>query len=168
MARTSAPSISAAASNVFLLRPTMATRAPSARNRRAVARPMPLLPPVIRAVLFASLMSNLRVDASDRMPGRRENVAKHGPSDRAEPGARRYRRRVDQPERRQRDAQREENVRQVAGRVQDEPAAARRDRQPRQVREQRPQHAARALRGEVERHAEPEEAIEGTDGVEIP
>src|SRR5437660_5281632 len=115
MARTSAPSISAAASNVFLLRPTMATRAPSARNRRAVARPMPLLPPVMSAVLFASLMSNLRVDASDRMPGGRVIVATRGPLNRAEPGARRHRRRVDQPECRQRDAQREEDVRQVAG-----------------------------------------------------
>src|SRR5258706_6046616 len=32
----------------------MATRAPSATNSRAVASPMPLLPPVINAVLFAS------------------------------------------------------------------------------------------------------------------
>ena len=35
----------------------MATLAPSATNSRAVARPMPLLPPVINAVLFASRMS---------------------------------------------------------------------------------------------------------------
>ena len=32
----------------------MATRAPSATNRRAVARPIPLFPPVMRAVLFVS------------------------------------------------------------------------------------------------------------------
>jgi hypothetical protein len=31
-------------------RPVIATRAPSATNRRAVARPIPLFPPVIRAV----------------------------------------------------------------------------------------------------------------------
>jgi hypothetical protein len=35
----------------------MATRAPSATNSFAVASPMPLLPPVINAVLFASLMA---------------------------------------------------------------------------------------------------------------
>jgi hypothetical protein len=35
----------------------MATRAPSARKSRAVAKPMPLFPPVISAVLFASLIS---------------------------------------------------------------------------------------------------------------
>ena len=39
----------------LLLRPVMATFAPSATNSRAVASPMPLLPPVINAVLFASL-----------------------------------------------------------------------------------------------------------------
>jgi hypothetical protein len=33
----------------------MATFAPSFTNSRAVVRPMPLLPPVINAVLFASL-----------------------------------------------------------------------------------------------------------------
>ena len=32
-------------------RPLMATRAPSARNRRAASRPMPLPPPVIRTTL---------------------------------------------------------------------------------------------------------------------
>jgi hypothetical protein len=38
------------------LRPDIATRAPSATNSRAVASPMPLLPPVMNAVLFASRM----------------------------------------------------------------------------------------------------------------
>ncbi len=38
----------------------MTTLAPSATNSFAVARPMPLLPPVINAVLFASLMVTLR------------------------------------------------------------------------------------------------------------
>jgi hypothetical protein len=33
------------------------TRAPSATNSLAVASPMPLLPPVISAVLFASRMA---------------------------------------------------------------------------------------------------------------
>src|SRR3979490_728401 len=73
-----------------------------------------------RMALIVPTMSNLRVDASDRMPGGRVNAAKHGPSDRTEPGARRHRRRVDQPERRQREAQREENVGQVARRGQEE------------------------------------------------
>jgi hypothetical protein len=35
----------------------MATRAPSAMNSFAVAKPMPLLPPVMKAVLFASRMA---------------------------------------------------------------------------------------------------------------
>ena len=37
------------------LRPVMATLAPSFTNSLAVVSPMPLLPPVINAVLFASL-----------------------------------------------------------------------------------------------------------------
>ena len=51
------PSSFAAASSVSRLRPVMTTFAPSATNTRAVASPMPLLPPVIKAVLFFSLMS---------------------------------------------------------------------------------------------------------------
>ena len=50
------PSSLAAASSVALFRPVMRTLAPSATNTRAVASPMPALPPVIHAVLFASLM----------------------------------------------------------------------------------------------------------------
>ena len=48
------PSSFAAACSVCLLRPVMATFAPSATNSFAVARPMPLFPPVMNAVLFAS------------------------------------------------------------------------------------------------------------------
>src|SRR5262249_8971192 len=51
------PSSFAAASSVSRLRPVITTLAPSATNRRAVANPMPLLPPVTNAVLFFSLMS---------------------------------------------------------------------------------------------------------------
>src|SRR6202000_957697 len=47
----------AAASRVSLLRPVMATFAPSATNSFAVASPMPLLPPVMNAVLLAKRMS---------------------------------------------------------------------------------------------------------------
>ena len=46
----------AAASSVSRLRPVIVTFAPSATNSRAVASPMPLLPPVINAVLFANLI----------------------------------------------------------------------------------------------------------------
>jgi hypothetical protein len=53
----SGPSCRAAASSVSLLRPVIATFAPSATNSRAVASPMPLLPPVINAVLFANLIA---------------------------------------------------------------------------------------------------------------
>jgi hypothetical protein len=38
------------------LLPVMATRAPSARKRRAVSNPMPLLPPVTRARLSFNLL----------------------------------------------------------------------------------------------------------------
>ncbi len=51
------PSSLAAASSVAWFRPVMATRAPSFTNSRAVASPIPLLPPVISAVLLASLMA---------------------------------------------------------------------------------------------------------------
>src|SRR5882757_2099699 len=54
------PSSFAAASSVAWLRPVITTFAPSATNSFAVASPMPLLPPVINAVLFASLMSASR------------------------------------------------------------------------------------------------------------
>src|ERR1700686_3986241 len=57
MASTPFPSSSAAESSLFRFRPVIATRAPSAWKIRAVAKPMPLLPPVISAVLPASLMS---------------------------------------------------------------------------------------------------------------
>jgi hypothetical protein len=40
----------------------MATRAPSATNSRAVANPMPLLPPVIKAVLVLSFMSGVVIE----------------------------------------------------------------------------------------------------------
>jgi hypothetical protein len=43
---------------VFGLRPVIATRAPSPTNNRAVANPMPLLPPVIKATLLSSFMSD--------------------------------------------------------------------------------------------------------------
>src|ERR1700675_1431568 len=45
------PNSFAAAASVAASRPVIATRAPSATNRRAVARPIPLFPPVIRAHL---------------------------------------------------------------------------------------------------------------------
>ena len=52
-ANAASPSSARAASSVDWLRPVIATRAPSATNSLAVAKPMPLLPPVIRAALFA-------------------------------------------------------------------------------------------------------------------
>src|SRR3954470_5257934 len=48
------PSSSAAAASLASSRPTRWTRAPSATNRRAVASPMPLSPPVMSATLSAS------------------------------------------------------------------------------------------------------------------
>ena len=50
------PNSCAAASSVSRLRPVIVTFAPSATNSRAVASPMPLLPPVINAVLLANLI----------------------------------------------------------------------------------------------------------------
>src|SRR2546428_1351060 len=54
-ARPPAPSVSLAAFSVFSFKPQMATRAPSLSNSCAAASPIPLLPPVIRIFLFASL-----------------------------------------------------------------------------------------------------------------
>src|SRR5215470_12117657 len=51
---TSGPSSAAAAASRSADRPARCTRAPSAANSRAVARPIPLSPPVIRATLFSS------------------------------------------------------------------------------------------------------------------
>src|SRR3954453_11060199 len=54
-AKAFCPNSFAAVSSVARLRPVIMTFAPSATNSFAVASPMPLLPPVINAVLFASL-----------------------------------------------------------------------------------------------------------------
>ena len=45
-----------AASTVLALEPVTITFAPSEWNRRAVAAPMPVVPPVIRTILSLSLM----------------------------------------------------------------------------------------------------------------
>ena len=50
------PSAAAASYSVSWFRPAIATFAPSAMNRLAVASPMPLLPPVIKVTLPVSLM----------------------------------------------------------------------------------------------------------------
>src|SRR6516164_10183778 len=54
-ARLPAPSVSFVACSVLSFTPQMATRAPSLSNSCAAANPIPLLPPVIRIFLFASL-----------------------------------------------------------------------------------------------------------------
>src|SRR6266478_2643101 len=54
-ARLPAPSIFLVACSVRSFMPQMATRAPSLANSRAAASPIPLLPPVIRIFLSASL-----------------------------------------------------------------------------------------------------------------
>src|SRR5215471_9711031 len=54
-ARLPGPSVSLAACSVLSFKPQMATRAPSLSNSCAAASPIPLLPPVIRIFLSASL-----------------------------------------------------------------------------------------------------------------
>src|SRR5262245_53283919 len=54
-ARLPAPSVSLVACSVLSFKPQMATRAPSRSNSCAAARPIPLLPPVIRIFFSASL-----------------------------------------------------------------------------------------------------------------
>jgi hypothetical protein len=56
MTSTSLPSSLRAASMPFGLLPVTATLAPSARNCLAVSKPMPLVPPVIRARLPFNLL----------------------------------------------------------------------------------------------------------------
>ena len=74
---------------------------------------------------------------------------------------------IDQAESGKRHRQRNENIGEVAGPAQRKPAADRRDQQPREVGQQRPQQPAGALRGEIERHAEAEQAIDRADDVQI-
>src|ERR1700751_1245853 len=52
---TRAPIVLIAASSPSRLRPVMNTDAPSAAKRLAVARPMPLVPPVTTTTLFSNL-----------------------------------------------------------------------------------------------------------------
>src|SRR5438045_9582766 len=66
MARTSCPSDLRACSSVAGSRPVMITRAPCSTKSRAVARPMPLLPPVISAVLPESFCMGL-LDGAQRL-----------------------------------------------------------------------------------------------------
>ncbi len=51
------PSSVTASSSFLLSRPVIATRAPCSTSIFAVANPMPLLPPVMSAVLFSNLMT---------------------------------------------------------------------------------------------------------------
>ena len=78
----------------------------------------------------------------------------------SEPGAGRDRRRQCHAVDHQRRAECGEHPPERAGQAQREPAAADGDQQPQQAGEQRPEQPARALRGEIERQAEPEEPIE--------
>src|SRR2546429_4106461 len=64
-ATTPFPIALTASSRVFLLRPEMATRAPSSCRRLAVASPMPLFPPVTSATLPSSLFMSVSSEALD-------------------------------------------------------------------------------------------------------
>nr|GFD14382.1 hypothetical protein [Tanacetum cinerariifolium] len=55
-ARKSSPNCWAAAASVFGLRPIMAPHAPSSLNTWAMPRPIPLLPPVMTAILPANFI----------------------------------------------------------------------------------------------------------------
>src|SRR5256885_17198487 len=57
----------------------------------------------------------------------------------------------------------EESVQAHAARAHDEPAAGAGHHQPRRAADDRPREAPGALRGEVEREPETEEAVDGTD-----
>jgi hypothetical protein len=89
------------------------------------------------------------------------------PRDAPEPGAAGDRARVDQAERGQRRAQGEEHMGQVAAPAERQPAAGRGDRQPRQVRQQRPQQPPGTLGSELQRHPQPEQAVERTDRAQV-
>src|SRR5438128_3659662 len=150
-------------------RPVMKTYAPSFTNAFAVARPMPLLPPVMSAIFPSRLPMSFSLAVLShfhRSPPRRTN-ARPWPGDRAEPRAARDRSRVHQPERRKGHAERDEDVRHVATPSQSQPAPAGRDRKPRPVREQWPGEPPGALRCEVQRQTESEEPVERTHDVQI-
>src|SRR2546425_5264459 len=68
-ATTPFPIILTASSSVFLLRPEMATLAPSSCKRLAVASPMPLLPPVTTATFPSSLFISVSLALPNFVPG---------------------------------------------------------------------------------------------------
>src|SRR3989475_10325540 len=134
---------------------------------------MPLLPPVTSATfpssfpIYFSLVEDheLRpVNSIDLLHERaRAPVARRSG---------RTRRRARQPKRssartRQAPTERDEDIRDVAAPSQGQPATAGRDGEPRQICEQWPAQPPGALRGEVQRHAEPEETVERTDRAQI-
>src|SRR5216684_2720020 len=68
-ASTPLPIVFTASSSVFLLRPAIATRAPSSCNRFAVANPMPLFPPVTTATFPSSLFMSISLSLPNCLPG---------------------------------------------------------------------------------------------------
>src|SRR6266487_1450118 len=68
-ASTPLPIVFTASSSVFLLRPAMATRAPSSCKRFAVASPMPLFPPVTTATFPSSLFMSVSLSLPNCLPG---------------------------------------------------------------------------------------------------
>src|SRR5437899_3143364 len=68
-ATTPFPIVLTASSSVFLLRPEMATLAPSSCKRLAVASPMPLLPPVTTATFPSSLFMSVSLSLPDFLLG---------------------------------------------------------------------------------------------------
>src|SRR5499433_3830986 len=98
---------------------------------------------------------------------RQRRIGSPRPGRPAEPGATGDRRRDDQTERHQRHALCDEHAEQAAAPLQHQPAATGRDREPREVRNKRPKQAPGSLRGEVERHSEPEQSIGGADRLQV-
>src|SRR6266849_5138184 len=68
-ANTPFPMAFTASSSVFLLRPEMATLAPSSCKRLAVASPMPLFPPVTTATFPSSLFMSVSLCLPNFQPG---------------------------------------------------------------------------------------------------
>src|SRR5271166_1211284 len=84
-----------------------------------------------------------------------------------EPSPARNRRGVDEPEGGQRGAEREKDPGYFAAQTKRQPSPGAGNDEARETRDKRPAQPADTLRGEIERHAEPEQAIERADRLQV-
>src|SRR6516165_3465941 len=84
-----------------------------------------------------------------------------------EPRAASHSRRINEAKNAKRNRQGDKYAAEAAAQAQGKIAAARRDHEPGEIGKQRPKQPAGALRGEIQRHAETEQAVGGADDTEV-